>query len=61
MAQGDGIQMRRKESSHVLLVTDQEDSRDRTLELGDCGHCLRNVSVRVWARFFVVLLRRRFF
>jgi len=53
--------MRREESSHVLLVTDQEDSRDGTLELGDRRHCLGDVSVCVRARFFVVLLRRLFF
>lgn len=49
-----------EESSHVLFVTDQEDSRDGTLELGDCRHRLRDVSVSVWTRFLVVLFRRLF-
>jgi hypothetical protein len=53
--------MCRKQSGHVLLVADQEDSRDGTLELGDRRHCLRDVSVCVRARFFVVLFCRLFF
>lgn len=48
-----------KQSSHIMLVTDQENSGDGSFELGHRRQRLRDLLVCVWTRFFVVLLCRR--
>lgn len=46
--EGDVVQTRGVETSDVVLVPQQQDSRDGTLELGDGCNSLSDGTVEVW-------------
>ncbi len=53
--EGDVVQARRVEPSNVLLVPQEQNSRDGTLELGDRCDGLRDGTVEMWIRISVRL------